>query len=233
MLWMKGWYETRIKLLIVIGAAALLAAMAASDPLPAAASISDQGLDATTLVAASLLAAIVLAGAGVKTQASAFRSSKGLHGSMYYTLTLPVTRSRLLGVRATLGLVETAGVHAIVCCAAWLVRSGIRLNVSPADMFKQGVAAFFFVCVVYWLGVFFATFLDDHYQTLATMLSLLAFIVIINRVPLPPSFNFLLVLSQASPLITHTMPWTGMGVLLALSSLLLLLSVWIVQRREY
>jgi hypothetical protein len=233
MLWMKGWYETRFRLLVVIGAMALIAAVASSDPDPAAAGISAQGLVAFTLVAASVWAAIVLAGAGIKTPPAAFRAGKGLHGSMYYTLTLPVTRSRLLGVRATLGLVETAGLHAIACYTAWLVRPAIRLNVSPADLFKQGVAAFFCVGVVYWLGVFFATFLDDYYQTLATMLSLLAFIVIINRVPFPPSFNFLLVLSQASPLITHTMPWTGMGVLLALSSLLLLLSVWIVQRREY
>jgi hypothetical protein len=233
MLWMKGWYETRTKLLVLVGATALIAVVASSDSDPATASISAQGLDATTLVAASVLAAIMLAGAGIKTQPAGFRPSKGLHGSMYYTLSLPVTRSRLLGVRATIGLAEMAVMHIIVCGTAWLVQPAIRLNVSGWDMFKHGVAAFFCVGALYGLGVFFATFLDDFYQTLASMLSLWAFIVIINRVPLPPSFNCLLVLSQASPLITHTMPWTGMGALLALSSLLLLLSVWIVQQREY
>jgi hypothetical protein len=212
---------------------ALIAVVASSDSDPATASISAQGLEATTLVAGSSLAAIILAGAGIKTQTAGFRPSKGLHGSMYYTLTLPVTRSRLLGVRATLGLAEMAVMHAIVCWTAWLVRPAIRLNVAPSDMFRHGVATFFCVGALYSLGVFFATFLDDAYQALATVLSLLAFIVIINRVALPPSFNFLLVLSQASPLITHTMPWAGIGALLALSSMLLLLSLWIIQNREY
>jgi hypothetical protein len=43
----------------------------------------------------------------------------------------------------------------------------------------------------------------------------------------------LLVLSLASPLITHTMPWIAMTILLALSATLLLISVRIVQLREY
>ena len=233
MLWMKGWYETRTKLLVLLAVTAVISLVASSDSSGANAGIPAQGVDATTLVGASILAAVMLAGAGIKTQPSGFRPSKGLHGSMYYTLTLPVTRTRLLSVRATLGLAETAALYVIVCYAAWLLRPALRLNVSSWDMFQHGVAGFFCVGAIYSLGVFFATFLDDFYQSMASFLSLLAIIVIINRVPLPAAFKPLLVLSQASPLITHKMPWAGMGALLGLSSILLLLSVRIVQKREY
>jgi hypothetical protein len=42
-----------------------------------------------------------------------------------------------------------------------------------------------------------------------------------------------LVLSLASPLNTHTMPWSGMAVLLGLSGMLLLIALKIVQSLEY
>src|SRR5882724_8135331 len=118
MLWMKGWYETRMRLLLLVAATLVISALA-SDPTPAAAA---QGLGATTLFGASVMAAVMLAGAGIKTQPGGFRPSKGLHGSMYYTLSLPVTRSRLFSVRVSLGLAETAVIHIIACRAAWVVR---------------------------------------------------------------------------------------------------------------
>jgi len=45
---------------------------------------------------------VYLAGTGIKTQ-SGFQAMQGIHGSMYYTLSLPVSRFRLLGVRAAFG----------------------------------------------------------------------------------------------------------------------------------
>src|SRR5882724_4366755 len=142
MLWMKGWYETRIRLLLLVAATLAMSALA-SDSGPATANISARGLEATTLIGASVMAAILLAGAGIKTQPGGFRPSKGLHGSMYYTLSLPVTRIRLFSVRVSLGMAETAAIHVLACCAVWLVRPAVRFNASPEDMFKHGVAAFF------------------------------------------------------------------------------------------
>src|SRR5260370_40555582 len=179
MLWMKGWHETRIRVLLLVAATLVISAVA-SDFTPANGSISAQGLEATTLIGASVMAAILLAGAGIKTQQGGLRPSKGLHGSMYYTLSLPVTRIRLFSVRVSLGLAETAGIHVLACCAVWLVRPAIRLNASPSDVFKHGVAAFFCVGALYSLGVFFATFLDDLYQTSASVFTLMAVIVILN-----------------------------------------------------
>ena len=232
MLWMKGWYETRLRFLLLIVAVLVVSAIASPDSA-ADANLSAQKLEATTLIGVSVIASIMLAGAGIKTQPGGFRPSKGLHGSMYYTLSLPVTRRQLFGVRVSLGLGLTAIIHILACSAVWLVRPSIRLRAAPLDVLKHDVVAFFCVVVVYALGVFFATFLDDLYQTWASMFSLMMVIVIFNRIPLPGWLDGFLVLSRASPLVTHMLPWIAMATLLALSGMLLLISFKIVQWREY
>ena len=229
MLWKKGWYETRIRLLFVLAVVVVIAVLA-MDPAPAAAG-SGPLVVATTIPA--MLAALLLAGGGVKTQLGGLQRSKGLHGSMYYTLSLPVTRARLFSVRVLLGLAEIAVVQVLMFSAIWLVQPAIRVNPARSDMFKHGVAAFCCVTAMYSLGVFFASFLDEVYQHWATIFTVVGTIAILSRVPLPASMDALLVLSLASPLNTHTMPWIAMAVLLGLSGMLLLIALKIVQSLEY
>jgi len=237
MLWKKGWYETRTRLLFVLALVVVITVLA-MDPAPAAAG-SGPLVAATTIPA--MFAALLLAGAGVKTQLGGLRRSKGLHGSMYYTLSLPVKRTRLFNVRVSMGLAETAVILVLTWSALLLVNlhrlptvnPAIRLNATPSDMFKQGVATFFCVTAVYSLGVFFAAFLDDVYQHWATIFTVAGTIVILSRVPLPASMDAFLVLSLASPLSTHTMPWIAMAVLLGLSGTLLLIALKIVRFLEY
>ena len=234
MLWKKGWYETRIRLLYVLAVLAVITVLTLGSPPPAAAGLGPV-VGATTMPA--MAAALLLAGAGVKTQLGGLQRSKGLHGSMYYTLSLPVKRTRLFSVRVSLGLAETAGILALTWSALWLVhrpiRLAIRLGATPSDMFKQSVITFFSAMAVYSLGVFFSAFLDEVYQHWATIFTVVGTIVILNRVPLPAWMQNFLVLSLASPLNTHTMPWTAMAVLLGLSGMLLLIALKIVRSLEY
>ena len=237
MLWKKGWYETRIRLLFVLAVVVVIAVLA-MDPAPAAAG-SGPLVVATTIPA--MVAALLLAGGGVKTQLGGLQRSKGLHGSMYYTLSLPVTRARLFSVRVSLGLAEIAVVQVLMFSAIWLVHPHrnptpsdlFKQGPTPSDLFKQGVFTFCCVTGVYSLGVFFATFLDEVYQHWATIFTVVGTIAILSRVPLPASMDALLVLSLASPLNTHTMPWIAMAVLLGLSGMLLLIALKIVRSLEY
>jgi hypothetical protein len=229
MLWKKGWYETRTRLLVVLAVVVVITVLA-MDPAPASAGIGPL-VGATTMPA--MLAALLLAGAGVKTQLGGLQRSKGLHGSMYYTLSLPVTRTRLFNVRVSLGLAETAVIQVLTFSAIWSVQPAIRAYPAASDLFKHGVAAFFCVTAVYSLGVFFAAFLDDVYQHWATIFTIVGTIVILTRVPLPAWMQPFLVLSLASPLNTHTMPWIAMAVLLGLSGTLLLIALKIVRSLEY
>ena len=229
MLWKKGWYETRIRLLFVLAVVVVIAVLA-MDPAPASAG-SGPLVVATAIPA--MVAALLLAGGGVKTQLGGLQRSKGLHGSMYYTLSLPVTRARLFSVRVLMGLAEIAVVQVLMFSAIWLVQPAIRVNPARSDMFKHGVAAFCCVTAMYSLGVFFASFLDEVYQHWATIFTVVGTIAILSRVPLPASMDALLVLSLASPLNTHTMPWIAMAVLLGLSGMLLLIALKIVRSLEY
>src|SRR5215471_1642088 len=107
MLWKKGWYETRIRLLSVLAIVAVITVLTMS-PTPPPPGEGPGALVAVTTIPA-MAAALLLAGAGVKTQLGGLRRSRGLHGSMYYTLSL-VKRTRLFSVRVSLGLAETAGI---------------------------------------------------------------------------------------------------------------------------
>ena len=227
MLWKKGWYETRIRLLFLLAVVVAITVLTISSPPPAAAG---SGPLAGAIALPAIGAALLLAGAGVKTQLGGLQRSKGLHGSMYYTLSLPVKRTRLFNVRVSLGLAETAVILVLTWSALWLVIPALRFN---PDVFKQGVATFFCVTAVYSLGVFFAAFLDDVYQHWATIFTVAGTIVILSRVPLPASMDAFLVLSLASPLNTHMMPWIAMAVLLGLSGTLLLIALKIVRSLEY
>src|SRR5215467_12649318 len=173
MLWKKGWHETRTRLLFVLAVVVAITVLTLTgDPPPAAEGLGPL-VGATTMPA--MAAALLLAGAGIKTQLGGLRRSKGLHGSMYYTLSLPVKRTRLFSVRVSLGLAETAGILVLTWAALLLVHLHIPLPAPQtnapilSDMFKQGGVTFCCAMAVYSLGVFFSAFLDEVYQNWATV----------------------------------------------------------------
>src|ERR1700743_1908932 len=102
MLWYKGWLETRFRLLFVSVLMGFIQSFQYShgttlEVVHAIVSVSNPLF--------ILMAFTMLAGAGVVTQPT-MAVSKGIHGSTLFTLSLPVTRLRLLGVRAGIGWLE-------------------------------------------------------------------------------------------------------------------------------
>ena len=229
MLWFKGWLETRWRFLfaLVIPLGALAARYAGGLTSPQ---------DASRLMSALALLwifdAMYLANTGIKTQA-AFQTLKGLPGSMYFTLSLPVSRLRLLAVRAGIGLLETAGVNLVVCCAAWALFPLVRASSTPADLAGFVLSAFVCTTGFYALSVLFATFLDDMWQVWGSMIAIGLLRWLTIRFPPPPSVDVFRAMGAASPLVTHTMPWIAMGVSLAIAAILFLAALKIVQAREY
>src|ERR1700733_4149853 len=141
MLWYKSWLETRVRLLFVFGFYAVFFAVFAvvklspSSPF-AVMSAPDQVRAIVRLgiaIYAVATACLQLAGAGITTQSS-FQQSKGLLGSTLFTLSLPVSRFRLLAVRAGLGWLETAGFISALCVAAWINFSPLWANFKPEEM---------------------------------------------------------------------------------------------------
>ncbi|HMG02699.1 MAG TPA: hypothetical protein VK596_06170, partial [Edaphobacter sp.] len=213
MFWYKGWLETRFKLLFLVGFATFLLFFqhsvrnAATPPGGKNPALGFVLFSTPSLV---LMLCAILGGAGIATQPS-FQAAKGLHGSMLFTLSLPVSRLRLLAIRATIGWLEVAGVVVALCCGMWLVSPLFRAISTFAEMMAYAGTLIACASAFYCLSVLLATFLDDQWRAWGTMLASAALWLVSARAPLPASVNIFHAMREGSPLLAHTVPWTAMA----------------------
>jgi len=179
-----------------------------------------------------LMVCSMLGGAGIVTQPS-LQASKGLHGSTLFTLTLPVSRLRLLAVRAGIGWLEGAGVIGALCCGMWLVSPAFRAMATPVEMLEYAVTLIACASSLYCLSVLLATFLDDQWRAWGTMIASAALWWLSTHTPLPASANIFRAMQEGSPLLAHTIPWTAMAFSLGLAAILFFAALKVVQTREY
>jgi hypothetical protein len=231
MLWyalvQKGWLETRLRLLFSFGLMSFILVSAYWNHAPSNLRGFIMGAGSVTTVLP-----VMLAGAGIVTQ-PAFQAAKGLHGSTLFTISLPVSRLRLLAVRAGLGWLEMAVAMAAWCCTLWLLFAGLRATASAADMLKYAVVLTICDSACYSITVLLATFLDDLWRAWGSGIVLGALWWLFNKTPLPVSMNIFRAMGDGSPLVAHTMPWIAMGFSLALAAILFFAALKIAQAREY
>jgi hypothetical protein len=230
MLRMKAWLETRWRLFfaLAMGLVVLLTGQ------------SGGGLHSTenarriiaVISLVSIVFAINLAGDGIRTHPS-FRKTKGLHGSLYFTLSLPVSRLRLLSVRAGIGLLESAGVTVVIYGLAWILFPLVRGDSTLIDLLELIVAAIVCSASFYFASVLLAIFLDDAWQIWGGILLFGAVQGLTVHFHLPASLNLTGFAGDSSPLLTHRLPWTAMAISVCVSILLFSVALKIVQVREY
>ncbi len=229
MLWYKGWLETRIRLVMAFIWIGWFLGAEYSRGLTAPAGLVGLAVGATFIAAVS---PVLLAGAGITTQ-PAFQATKGLHGSTLFTLSLPVSRLRLLAVRAGLGWLVLAGMIGIMCSGIWILFPVLRARTTALEMLEYAAALLACASGFYSISVWLATFLDDLWRIYGTAIAIGALWLLLNKTPLPASLNVFRAMSEGSPLIAHAMPWTAMGVSLALAAVLFFAALKVVQTREY
>jgi hypothetical protein len=229
MLWYKGWRETRFRLLFSLGFIGLMLVQLRSVGVK-----TPDGVRAIALIGWICVASIsiMLAGAGIATQPS-FQATKGLHGSILFTLSLPVSRFRLLAVRAGLGWLEMSGAIAAMWCAMWLLFPLLRAAASPEAMIKHTVVLIACASGLYSIVVLLATFLDDQWRLFGSFIVFGALWWLSNHTPLPASANIFRAMSDGSPLIARTVPWMAMAFSLELAAILFFAALKVVQTREY
>lgn len=240
MLWYKGWLETRVQVLLAIGFYAMLFAGLSVIRLPASSPLAAMKApeQVRTIVRlgfgtyAVAMISVTLAGAGVTTQ-SFFQQTKGLHGSTLFTLSLPVSRSRLLWVRAGLGWLETVGLVCALCLCVWMIFPQVRITIAPGEMVEYVVTLVACSLGLYSIPMLLATFLDDVWRMPGSVAVFVAQWWLFNHTPLPASMNLFRAMGEGSPLITHTIPWTAMTCSLGLSGILFFAALKVVQAREY
>jgi hypothetical protein len=234
MFWYKGWLETKFKLLLMLGCMVfyliVFYLMRTIAPPPGARPAAVFGLTATTFAA---LLYTWLAGAGINSQPS-FQVTKGLHGSTLFTLSLPVSRLRLLAVRASIGWLEMAAAIGAWCYGCWLVLPVVRGSVSAVNMLEYAAALIVCASSLYFLSVLLGTFLDDQWRMCTTLIASGALWMLCTFVRVPASINVVrAIMGESSPLVAHTMPWMAMLFSLALAAVFCLVAAKIVQLREY
>lgn len=232
MLWYKGWLETRFRvlfLLVIVLPTIGFVLRHIDPPLPHVA--VEEILNALTFLL--LLIPLMLAGAGIKTQDILFGTSKGLHGSQYFTLSLPVSRARLLATRAGLGMLETVGVFAVASCVAWFMLPVPRTYLTVSGLFAHWGTVSICMSAFYFLTVLLATVLGDPEEMGVSAILILILHLLSKTVSVPPSLNIFRAMGASSPLFTHTFPWASMGVSLGAAAILFLAAMRVVQTREY
>ncbi|HEX4136250.1 MAG TPA: hypothetical protein VHY84_16670 [Bryobacteraceae bacterium] len=234
MLWYKGWLETRFRLvfvLVVFGSFLIFFSMAARAPVtgPVKPLVGFVSFSVPMFV---VMMCAMLAGAGIATQPS-LQAAKGLHGSTLFTLSLPVSRFRLLAVRASLGWLEMAGTIGALCYAIWFVFPDLRDTATAMELFQYAAALMACASALYFVSVLAGTFLDDLWRTWGTMIAAVGLWWLSSHTPLRASFNVFRAMGEGSPLMAHTMPWTPMAFALGLAAVLFFAALKVVQHREY
>jgi hypothetical protein len=230
MLWYKGWLETRFRLLIGLGWFGVLTVSmhltgyrAGPGGLKPAASFAFMAMTQMVVISS------MLAGTGITTQAP-FQEVKGLEGSTIFTLSLPASRFRLLAVRSVLGWLEMAALIGAFCFLNWLGAPWLRAT--AIEMFEYAVALIACSSTLYLITVLLASFLNE-WRLQGSFIAYAALWWIPNYTPLPVSANIFRAMTEGSPLVSHAMPWTAMGVSMALAAILFFAALKIVQLREY
>ncbi len=229
MLWHKGWLETRYRLLFALAFVAFLQIL---QHKPGA---SPQGVFGLILFANPMLVVMtcsLLAGAGVTTQPS-FVASKGIHGSTLFTLSLPVSRLRLMSVRAAIGWLEAIGVIGVLCCAAWFLSPALRAMVGPGTMLQYAATLIACGSSIYSVSVLLGTFLDDQWRTWGTMLTSAGLWWLSTHTALPAFLDIFRGMGRGSPLISHTVPWNAILFSVLLAAVLLFAALSVLRAREY
>jgi len=229
MLWYKGWLETRFRFLFALAFSGAMLARAYSAGVHTLAGVKPLAGFAAILVA---MLCGMLAGAGIATQ-PAMQATKGLHGSMMFTLSLPVSRFRLLAARAALGWLEIAGGIGALCCGMWALFPVLREATTAAEMFEYAAVLITCASGLYSMSVLLATFLDDLWRLYGTAIAFGALWWVSNHASVPVSMNILRAMGEGSPPIAHTMPWAPMAFSLGLAAILFIAALKVVQSREY
>jgi hypothetical protein len=226
MLWYKAWLETRWRFVFTIGWM-MLPWLAI--PLLG---VNPERLWRSLELESVLLycfAALFLAGAGINSQ-TFYAATAGYHGSMLYTLSLPVSRRRLFFVRAGLGAVET--------CALVVMTVGMTLfwrpeTTSASQVFRYGIRALVCTMAVYALSALLACVLDEMWQFMGACLCLGAVFLIQFRSTTVSQLSPLRGMNLLSYPLTAPMPWAPVVASVVCTGVLVYTSVLVLQRKEY
>ena len=172
-----------------------------------------------------------LGGSGIRTRLGFSRMKSNSIQSTLYTLSLPVTRRRLLLVRSALGLLEMAAISILLAALVlWII--GPRENLTVTTMGHTLLVVIAFGIGFYFFSTLLATFLRGAYFLLTCHCSFCLFVVLSERLGwLSAYLGLRTVLRSVSA--TGSLPWLQMVTCVVLGGICLFASIRIVEAQEY
>jgi hypothetical protein len=233
MLWYKGWLESRWKLLFLLGGQGFilisLYSMASKPAAPGAKPML--GITGIFTIFGTMLTSM-LSGSGINTQPS-FQAAKGLRGSTYFTLSLPVSRLRLLAIRASLGWLELIPLIGTLCFGIWAAFPIVRATATAAEMLQYAGVVLACSSMFYSISVLLSTFLDELWRVWGTMIAAGSLWLAFDKTRLAEPVNMFRAMGEGSPLLAHTMPWGAMVFSVGMAVVFFIVAWRVVRVREY
>ncbi|HEX4276161.1 MAG TPA: hypothetical protein VHZ74_12440 [Bryobacteraceae bacterium] len=225
MLWYKYWLETRWRLVLVLVVFGL----------PLFAASRNAGATVANLTASIsvlwIVTASMTAGTGIKTQSATLGTVKGLHNSTYFTLSLPVRRSTLFGIRTIVGLSVMLVAMLVTSCGICLVLGSAKADVTLAEAVGIGLAMFVCCLAFYFMSSLLSIYLDAQWQLYGSMLVAGIGWWLTRSIHSP--FNLYRPFGEALPFVTHIVPWEAMVTSVAVAAVLIVVTLRIIETREF
>jgi hypothetical protein len=233
MLWYKSWLEVRWRFVFMVGSILLvwLSPMwiTATGVQPGAAAARQWMSIQLGSVLMYIITAIFLAGSGVNSQ-TLYAATTGFHGSMFFTLSLPVSRRRLLFARAGLGFLLTFFLA--------IAMVGYLLHLRPETTSTLQALLYLarvITCTlpIYALAVLLACVLDEMWQFMGACIIWVAVFFLQSKFDWIARISPLRGLSLNCYPITAPMPWAPVVASLMLTGVFVWMAVAFLQRKEY
>ena len=235
MLWFKAWLETRWRFGFLI--LSIFVIWLTPHWLPSFGIRLPTGVPASRLwmaihlgsVLLCIFTAIYLAGSGINSQTT-YAATSGFHPSMLFTLSLPVSRRRLLFVRAGLGALQTSFLVVIMAGYTLVQRPGATSTLQWLAYMTRAIGC---TMAVYALSVLLACLLDEMWQLMCGCLCWAAVLVLQLRFDLVSRLSPLRGMSLISYPLGGPIPWAPITASVLLTIAFLSLAVLVVRRKEY
>ncbi len=179
-----------------------------------------------------LLASLTLAGNGIRTESS-LRAVKSIEGSLFFTLSLPVSRLKLFSSRVIFGMLVTAGIIVTIIGVTVLIFPEVRAQANAADALSYALTVLSCSTAEYSLSTLVSTFLDQQWQVFVAMIVLYGLRWLSGNGGLPPSLDLFHAIGSGSPLLTHALPWPAIAFSLSVTAICLAAAAAVIQRKEY
>jgi ABC-type transport system involved in multi-copper enzyme maturation permease subunit len=157
--------------------------------------------------------------------------SESKKGSVLFTLSLPITRKQLLGVRTATGLAQCFAIAMIPPLIIPVLAPAIGQQFSVIDSLAHGLCLFFVGALFFSLASFLSTMFADIWRPL-----LIAFVIACGALMVQvivPDFGLFRVMSGETYFKTGALPWTGFLTTAVLASALLYSAAETLERRDF